>query len=59
MSGGNPGGVQAAIGILGVACGAIGYVALAMGGSFASFMQGALPGVMIGLSALALIMRPR
>jgi hypothetical protein len=42
-----------------VACGAIGYVALAMGGDFASFMQGALPGVMIGLSALTLIMRPK
>ena len=30
-----------------------------LGGDFASFVQGALPGVMIGLSALALIMRPR
>jgi hypothetical protein len=55
----NPGGAQVAIGMLGLVCGAIGYVALAVGGDFASFMQGALPGVMIGLSALALIMRPR
>ncbi len=59
MSNGNPGGAQVAIGVLGLACGAVGYVALAMGGDFASFVQGALPGVMIGLSALALIMRPR
>lgn len=59
MSNGNPGGAQVAIGVLGVACGTIGYIALAMGGDFASFMQGTLPGVMIGLSALALIMRPK
>lgn len=59
MSSDNPGGARVAIGMLGLACGAIGYVALAAGGDFASFVQGALPGVMIGLSALALIMRPR
>ena len=48
MSSDNPGGARVAIGMLGLAC-----------GDFASFVQGALPGVMIGLSALALIMRPR
>lgn len=58
-SNGNPDDARVAIGILGLVCGTIGYVALAVGGDFASFMQGALPGVMIGLSALALIMRPR
>ncbi|WP_373576456.1 hypothetical protein [Parafannyhessea umbonata] len=59
MSNNDPGGAQVAIGLIGLVCGVLGYVALAVGGDFASFMRGALPGVMIGLSALALVMRPR
>lgn len=47
------------IGILGLVCGALGYLALAVDGNFGDFMRGALPGIMVALSTLVLIVRPR
>jgi len=37
----------------------IGTIGLFAGGPFGDFMQGATPGIMIGLSALLLIIRPK
>ena len=49
----------AVIGTIGVACGIMGCIGLFSGGPFGDFMQGATPGIVIGLSALLLIIRPK
>ena len=46
----------AVIGTIGVACGIMGCIGLFAGGPFGDF---ATPGIMIGLSALLLIIRPK
>ena len=42
-------------GVLGVACGAVGYVGFFAGGDFGAFVGGALPGALLGLSRLVLL----
>ena len=49
----------AVIGTIGVVYGIMGCIGLFAGGPFGDFMQGATPGIMIGLSALLLIIRPK
>lgn len=49
----------AIIAVLGIICGVLGYIGLAAGGPFGNFMRGATPGILIGLSALLLIIRPK
>lgn len=43
------------IGILGIVVGILGYVGLATGGPLGDFMRGALPGILIGLTALVCV----
>lgn len=43
------------LGMCGIVFGAIGFVGLAVGGDFGSFTSGMMPGVLIGLSLLAII----
>lgn len=49
----------AVIGTIGVVCDIMGCIGLFAGGPFGDFMQGATPGIMSGLSALLLIIRPK
>ena len=46
-------------GILGSICGAIGYIGFFVGGDFGAFIEGALPGILLGLSLLVLLVIPR
>lgn len=46
-------------GILGSICGAIGYIGFFVGGDFGAFVEGALPGVLLGFSLLVLLVIPR
>lgn len=43
------------LGICGIAFGIIGFVGPAVGGDFGSFTSGMMPGVLVGLSLLAII----
>ena len=46
-------------GILGSICGIIGYIGFLVGGDFGAFVEGALPGVLLGFSLLVLLLIPR
>lgn len=46
-------------GILGSICGVIGYIGFFVGGDFGAFVEGALPGVLLGFSLLVLLVIPR
>lgn len=46
-------------GILGSTCGVIGYIGFFVGGDFGAFVEGALPGVLLGFSFLVLLVIPR
>lgn len=46
-------------GILGSICGVIGYLGFFVGGDFGAFVEGALPGVLLGFSLLVLLVIPR
>ena len=46
-------------GILGSICGAIGYIGFFVGGDFGAFVEGALPGILLGFSLLVLLVIPR
>ncbi len=46
-------------GILGSICGVIGYIGFFVGGDFGAFVEGALPGILLGLSLLMLLVIPR
>ena len=46
-------------GILGSICGVIGYIGFFVGGDVGAFVEGALPGVLLGFSLLVLLVIPR
>lgn len=46
-------------GALGTICGVIGYTGFFVGGDFGAFVEGALPGVLLGFSLLVLLVIPR
>ena len=46
-------------GILGSICGVIGYIGFFVGGDFGAFVEGTLPGVLLGFSLLVLLVIPR
>ena len=46
-------------GLLGSICGVIGYIGFFVGGDFGAFVEGALPGVLLGFSLLVLLVIPR
>ena len=46
-------------GILGSICGIIGYIGFSVGGDFGAFVEGALPGILLGFSLLVLLVIPR
>ena len=46
-------------GILGSICGVIGYIGFFVGGDFGAFVEGALPGILLGFSLLVLLVIPR
>ena len=46
-------------GALGTICGVIGYIGFFVGGDFGAFVEGALPGVLLGFSLLVLFVIPR
>ena len=46
-------------GALGTICGVIGYIGFFVGGDFGAFVEGALPGVLLGFSLLVLLVIPR
>lgn len=46
-------------GILGSICGIIGYIGYFGGGNFGAFVEGALPGILLGFSLLVLLVIPR
>lgn len=46
-------------GILGSICGIIGYIGYFVGGYFGAFVEGALPGILLGFSLLVLLVIPR
>lgn len=45
-------------GTLGSICGVIGYIGFFVGGDFGAFVEGALPGVLLGFSLLVLLVIP-
>ena len=46
-------------GLLSSICGVIGYIGFFVGGDFGAFVEGALPGVLLGFSLLVLLVIPR
>lgn len=46
-------------GLLGSICGVIGYIGFFVGGDFGAFVEGALPGILLGFSLLVLLVIPR
>ena len=46
-------------GTLGAICGIIGYIGFFVGGNFGAFVEGALPGILLGFSLLVLLVIPR
>lgn len=46
-------------GLLGSICGVIGYIGFFVGGDFGAFVEGTLPGVLLGFSLLVLLVIPR
>lgn len=46
-------------GILGAVCGVVGYIGFFVGGDFGAFVEGALPGILLGFSLLVLLAIPR
>lgn len=46
-------------GTLGTICGAIGYIGFFVGDDFGAFVEGALPGILLGFSLLVLLVIPR
>ena len=46
-------------GLLGSICGVIGYIGFFVGGDFGAFVEGALPGGLLGFSLLVLLVIPR
>lgn len=46
-------------GTLGVICGVIGYIGFFVGGDFGAFVEGVLPGILLGFSLLVLLVIPR
>ena len=50
----------AAVGlVIGSICGVIGYLGFFVGGDFGAFVEGALPGILLGFSLLVLLVIPR
>lgn len=43
------------IGVIGIVFGIIGYIGLLIGGNFGAFTKGMTPGILLGLSALVII----
>lgn len=43
------------IGVIGIVFGMIGYIGLLIGGNFGAFLKGMAPGILLGLSALVII----
>ena len=46
-------------GILVAICGIIGYIGFFVGGDLGAFVEGALPGILLGFSLLVLLVIPR
>lgn len=46
-------------GTLGSICGVIGYIGFSVGGDIGAFVEGTLPGVLLGFSLLVLLVIPR
>lgn len=45
--------------ILSSICGVIGYIGFFVDGNFGAFVEGALPGILLGFSLLVLLVIPR
>ncbi|MFR0569126.1 hypothetical protein ACLUXI_05465 [Bifidobacterium apri] len=43
------------IGVIGIVFGVLGYIGLLIGGNFGAFITGMTPGILLGLSALVII----
>lgn len=43
------------IGVIGIVFGVIGYIGLLIGSNFGAFVKGMTPGILLGLSALVII----
>lgn len=46
-------------GIPGSICGVSGYISYFVGGNFGAFVEGTLPGILLGFSLLVLLVIPR